>query len=322
MKLRGRLAKFLITVGIALAVLIGAFVVSPWPSALVVRALFERGGKATAAEMQKQVPSNVAGITDEPYGSGDDEILDVWFPAGTQDQRTTVLWVHGGGWIAGDKSDVTPYLKILAARGFTVIGINYSIAPGAKYPTPVRQTNMALTHVLSQAERYHVDPKKIVLAGDSAGSQIAGQVAIAATVPAYARKLGLSPATTQLAGMVLNCGAYDPGKLTTASSGIIGFFVRKVVDSYFDADDLSAASVTKNATTEFPPTWISGGNDDPLTPQGRAFVERLDELGVPVQSLFFPADYRPKLKHEYQFDLKTAAAQQALGETIAFLKGL
>lgn len=322
MKLRGRLAKFLITVVTVFTVLIGAFVVSPWPSALVVRALFERGGKATAAEMQKRVPSNVAGITDESYGSNDDETLDVWFPTGTQDQQTTVLWVHGGGWVAGDKADVTPYLLILAARGFTVIGINYSIAPGAKYPTPVRQTNAALAHVLSQAERYHVDPKKIVLAGDSAGSQIAGQVAIATAVPAYAKRLGLDPATTQLAGMVLNCGAYEPAKLTTASSGIIGFFVRKVVDSYFRADDLSAASVTGNATAAFPPTWISGGNDDPLTPQGRAFAKRLDELGVPVQSLFFPANYRPKLKHEYQFVLKDAAAQQALEGTVAFLKGL
>ena len=122
--------------------------------------------------------------------------------------------------------------------------------------------------------------------------------------------------------MVLNCGPYDPERLTTAKSGVVGFLVRKVVDSYFATDDLQQASVSDHATADFPRTWFSGGNDDPLTPQGKSFAKRLGEFGVDVQTLFFPADHTPKLAHEYQFDLDSAAGKRAVDETLAFLESL
>lgn len=186
--------------------------------------------------MASHVPDGVAGIVDQQFGPSEVERLDVWFPEGTAKALPTVVWVHGGGWVSGDKSDVAPYLKILAGHGFTVIGVNYALAPGTKYPAPVRQANAALAYVLDNAARLHVDPGTIVLAGDSAGAQIAGQLEIATTTPGYAKALGLVPAVGTLAGMILNCGPYDPAELTAHSSGILGFFVKKVEQSYFGAD--------------------------------------------------------------------------------------
>src|SRR5690606_17409491 len=106
----------------------------------------------------------------------------------------TVVWVHGGGWVAGDKSEVANYLRILAGHGYTVVGVNYPIAPRATYPTPTRRVNDALRHLVSHARRLHVDPTRIVLAGDSAGAHIAAQVAAITTVAGYAELVGIEPA--------------------------------------------------------------------------------------------------------------------------------
>jgi acetyl esterase len=70
--------------------------------------------------------------------------------------------------------------------------------------------------------------------------------------------------------------------------------------------------VTHYVTGAFPTAFISSGNGDPLAPQAVALARRLEELGVKVDSLFFPA-------HEYQFDLDIPAGQQALGRMLAFI---
>ncbi|RLV51396.1 alpha/beta hydrolase, partial [Aeromicrobium phragmitis] len=64
---------------------------------------------------------------------------------------------------------------------------------------------------------------------------------------------------------------------------------------------------------------VTGGNADPLTPQGKAFAERLTAAGVDVTTMFWPDDYTPALQHEFQFDLRLEAAQETLAATRAFL---
>jgi acetyl esterase/lipase len=73
-------------------------------------------------------------------------------------------------------------------------------------------------------------------------------------------------------------------------------------------------------TAEFPPTYISGGNADPLTDlQSKPLADKLTGLGVDVTPLFWPADETPALPHEDQFRLDLDAAQTALTETLAFI---
>ena len=79
--------------------------------------------------------------------------------------------------------------------------------------------------------------------------------------------------------------------------------------------------MVRNVTADFPPMFISVGNDDPLAPHSRLLVETAAKLGVSVDGLFFPDDYKPPLPHEYQFNLDTEAGREALQRTLAFLKG-
>jgi acetyl esterase/lipase len=187
------------------------------------------------------------------------------------------------------------------------------LAPGDVYPTPVRQVNAAIAYLVRNAQRLHVDPLQLVLAGDSAGAHIAAQVANIVAVPSYAKAMAIVPSIrrSQLRGVILYCGAYDLKQARL--DGPFGSFLKTVLWSYsgeknFTNDPrFATASVINYVTADFPPAFISAGNRDPLLPQSRVFAEVLAGRGVLVERLFFPYHYKPELPHEYQFDLDTDA---------------
>lgn len=100
------------------------------------------------------------------------------------------MWVHGGGFISSSPATVGDYAILLAHAGYTVASLDYSLAPGSRYPVPVRQGNAALRYLRANAGRFGGDPARIVLGGDSAGAQIASQLAAVQTDPALARSVG------------------------------------------------------------------------------------------------------------------------------------
>ena len=329
-----RWRKTKITLGIVLAIVLVVVVVgalTPWPSAMVIRAVFTQGGDATAAEMDKHVPDTALTETlDLSYGDdGADTTMDVFTPASATDPLPTIVWIHGGAWISGTKQNVDPYMRILAAEGYTTIAVNYTIGPEGTYPTAVHQLNDALAYIDANADDLNVDASQIVLAGDSAGGQLASQMATIMTNPDYAEILSVEPAleARQVVATILNCGVYDLAALA-ALQGIEGWGLKTAMWAYA-GDKTWAEGATGSTmstigwvTEDFPTTYISGGNGDGLTwLQSIPMAQRLDELGVDVTTLFWPAAHEPELPHEYQFHLDMPDAQTALQETVDFRPG-
>ena len=307
---------------------------TPWPSALAIRAVFEKGGEDTAAEMDKYV-------TDAPLaeqhavpvdGDAADAgiTFDVYSPDDGDEPLPTIIWVHGGAWISGNSSNVDPYLRILAAEGYTTVGLNYTVGPEATYPTAVHQLNDALQTLDARAAEFRIDRDRIVLAGDSAGAQLASQLAALSTNPDYAHLLSIDPAldADQLVGVVLNCGVYDLDAMSELT-GIGAWGFKVALWGYTGDQDWSqrASGATMSTidfvTSDFPATYISGGNGDALTwIQSLPMRDRLVQQGVDVTQLFWPADHVPALPHEYQFHLDYDDAQASLVETVEFLAGV
>ena len=212
-----------------LVVIVAAYHASPWPSALVIRLIFEAGGKAANAALAKHVPPNVMARLNERYDQADpDGFLDIYYPSGiegTSRSLPTIVWVHGGGFVSGSKNHISNYLKILAGKGYTVVGVDYSLAPRQTYPTPLRQVNAALAHLVKHAQALHVDASRIVLAGDSVGAHNSAQIANIITSPEYANAVGIVPAIepSQLAAIILYCGPYDLGAFKV--DGALGWFM-------------------------------------------------------------------------------------------------
>lgn len=302
---------------------------TPRPSALVIRGLFNGGGRIQLRKVLPHIPHElITGHRGLRYlGSAADPSLDLFVPREAGQKLPVVVWVHGGAWISGSKEDVAPYLQILAAYGYAVAGVGYSISPEASYPTAVRELNRALGYLRENAATYGLDPNRIVLAGDSAGAQLAAQLALIITNPEYASRTGVAPAAApeQLRGILLNCGVYDL-KGVSLLKGPWGWGFRTALWAYSGSKDWEATaaaehmSIIDHVDPRFPPAYISGGNGDHLTQsQSLPLADRLEELNVPVTRKFWPPEYKPALGHEYQFQMNRPEAREALAETVAFL---
>ncbi|WP_334179544.1 alpha/beta hydrolase [Pseudoxanthomonas sp.] len=312
---------------LVLAGVIGAVYVTPWPSVLATRYLFDRGAEEAAARLAPRVPDDVGVTRGLVYDAADSHaLLDIYRGRTVDATRPTIVWFHGGGFVSGRRDDIANYLKILAGRGFTVVNVDYTIAPEATYPAPIRQANRALAYLSANRTQLGINADRFVLAGDSAGSQIAAQTAAMLTNPAYARLLEISPGVDagQVAGALLFCGVYDLGQMGEGG-GVAGWFVNAAAWAYSGRRDwrederFRTMSLPPHLTPAFPRTFISAGNADPLEPQSRAMAQALHRQGVSVTEVFYPADYAPPLAHEYQFDLGTAAGRGVLDAAVAWL---
>lgn len=314
------------------ALLLGVIVThDPAPTALVLRARLDGQAKETGRKLQRHMPAGVTVRRDLAYGRKAGQRFDVYRRADATGGDPVVVWLHGGGWLSGDKADWGPYYAQLAQAGFTVVAPNYARAPEHRYPAALRDAVAAVAHVRSAGHALGADPQRIVVAGDSAGAQLAAQVAALTTNPGYARQVGVVapvPATA-LRGTVLDCGVYDfvpYMRGDDGASGILGFAVSQLVWAYAgsnkpDAPVFRELSVLRHLTPAFPPTFVTGGNGDPLTEsQSRPLAERLADLGVDVDALLYPPGHEPRLPHEYQLNLDSEAGQLALERTIAFLR--
>ncbi|QYK40932.1 MAG: alpha/beta hydrolase [Paracoccaceae bacterium] len=305
-----------------------AFVASPWPSALLIRTVFERGAAATHAAQEPFVPQGLTEHRDIAFDPASPAArLDIYLPPGDPPPGgwPVVVWAFGGAWVSGSKEEVANYLRVLAGQGFATAAPAYPLSPRARHPEPARAFLAATDWLAANATGYGIDPARLVLAGDSAGAQVAAQAGLAITDPAYAARLGVAPAVpaAALRGMVLFCGGLGIEGLPR--SGIVGLFVRAVVFAHFgsrslaDIPGLDLFEVAPNLHPGVPPLFLSVGNADPLAPPTYLVATRAADLGIPTDTLFFPPDHQPPLGHEYQFDLGSPAGQLALGRAAAFI---
>lgn len=325
--------KKIITIIIILLILFVAlfasFRLSPWPMALMIRHAFNKEGVSVNEALTKYVPADITSMPDEQYIPRDsDAYLDAYFPAATSGETRlpALIWIHGGGFVSGSKDQVANYCRILAGKGYVSVAVDYSLAPRETYPTPVRQVNAALEYLSRNATRFHIDTTQFIFAGDSGGAHIAAQLANTIVNPSYASLLDIAPAisASQLSALLLYCGPYDTRHIKT--DGEFGVFLKTVLWSYSGEKDFAgskafiSASVIDYVDKNFPPSFISVGNADPLLSHSHALAAKLSSSGSLVDSLFFSPQYAPPLPHEYQFNLDTEAGHLALDSSMAFLK--
>lgn len=149
------------------------------------------------------LPDGVSKLADQVYAQYGARCLklDAYLPAG--EGLPVVLLVHGGGWKAGFRSEFVPMALRLAQRGYAAVTVSYRLSGEARYPAAVRDVQQAVRWVRAHARELHVDPRRIALAGGSAGGQIASLAGVTATDDAQVQAIinidGLSDFTTELA---------------------------------------------------------------------------------------------------------------------------
>jgi arylformamidase len=127
---------------------------------------------------------------DIPYTKNADKLqtLDVYAPANAKG-LPVVFWIHGGGWQAGDKSEVYDKPKVLNGKGFILVSTNYRLLPNVDMGTLTRDVAKAIRWVHDHIAEHGGDPKRMLIMGHSAGAQLA---ALLCTDERYLKEEGLS----------------------------------------------------------------------------------------------------------------------------------
>src|SRR5437899_2596959 len=125
-----------------------------------------------------------------PYAEKADErqVLDVYSPQNAKD-LPVVFWIHGGGWQAGDKTDVQIKPQAFMDKGFVFVSVNYRLLPSVDMATIVGDVARAVRWVHDHIAEYGGDPKRLLIMGHSAGAQLA---ALICTDERYVKAEGLS----------------------------------------------------------------------------------------------------------------------------------
>ncbi|MCC6142497.1 MAG: alpha/beta hydrolase [Candidatus Hydrogenedentes bacterium] len=229
------------------------------------------------------IPEGVVEEKDIEYGRVGDRALqlDLYYPKGLTEPATTLLFIHGGGWSSGDRSDYKYYTVRFAQKGYVVATAGYRMKGEAPFPAAVQDIKCAVRWLHANADKYHIDPDRIVPIGGSAGGHLAMMAGYADDVPTLAPQCGLDGVSSKVAAVV---DLYGPSDLTVPDArdnATVTTFIKK---SYADAPDLYAlASPLKHLDKNDPPTLIVQGTIDNIVPpaQSDLLAERLQELGIP-----------------------------------------
>lgn len=139
-------------------------------------------GLGVAAVMRAQVPQLMNPVTiqtDVSYSNMNHarQKLDLYLPAGNG-PFPVIVWVHGGGWMSGDKAGCLPYRKGFTDKGYAVVSINYRLSSDALFPAQIVDCKTAIRWLRRNALQYKLDPERIAIWGGSAGGHLASLVGV------------------------------------------------------------------------------------------------------------------------------------------------
>ena len=104
--------------------------------------------------------------------SGQQQKLDLYLPVDTA-PHPTLIYIHGGGWIEGNKESAVLELLPFMEKGWAVVNVEYRLASAAPAPAAVEDCRCSLRWVVDHGSEYHFDLNKIVVMGHSAGGHLA-----------------------------------------------------------------------------------------------------------------------------------------------------
>jgi acetyl esterase/lipase len=222
------------------------------------------------------------------YGPEPFQLLDVQLPDADlfPGRRPVLVFVHGGGWVSGDRSEVPDVVAAQVARGYALVTIDYRLATigsdgatVASFPGAIWDVKRAIRFVKSNAATWGIDPRRVIVAGVSAGGYLASFVGATRgqfeppdlTVTSNRRKDSSVRAVVDFVGptdLATFQQANDPfGAIFTAA--FLGCAPRSEAnDSTCPDDQLQNASVATWVDRTDPPIYLAYGEQDGLVVPG------------------------------------------------------
>ena len=230
--------------------------------------------------------------------------LDVYRPTGQPGPWPVVLYVHGGAFRILSKDTHWMMALGFARRGYLVLNINYRLAPRHPYPAAIEDACEALVWAMKHAAEYGGDPTRLVLAGESAGANLATALAVTTS---YRRPEGFARAVWEAEvrprAVVAACGILQvsdarrfarrkrlPGwlydRLVEPSEAYLGGLVDPHPEREL-ADPLLILERGEPPERPLPPFFAPVGTRDPLLDDTRRLKAALDRLGARCDARFY-----------------------------------
>jgi len=266
-------------------------------------------------------PDDIIRFDNISYGvHGVDNLLDIYVPKGTNKPLPTIINIHGGGWVYGNKEIYQYYCMGLAQRGFTVVNINYRVAPETRFPGAVEDINNALKFIEKHGAEYFADKDRLVLVGDSAGGQLVSHFATILTNEAFAKLFDFEAAKVTVKALGLNCGTYDGRSMALRRNDEVFLEYIDCVDKTPDDALLERVDALKYMNGSFPPSYIMSAECDFLLSCAQPMYDYLTELGVPCEIKIYGDKTRPEIGHDFHVDCRLKEAKICNDNECEFFK--
>src|SRR3954466_9888240 len=204
-------------------------------------------------------------------------------------QSPTVVFFHGGGWVAGDLETHDRQARLLAIEtGAVVVSVDYRRPPETRFPAAFEDSYAALRDLISRIAEFGGDDARVGVAGDSAGGNLAAAVAIACRDAGFdlAAQLLVYP-VTDVAGNYAD--TTENARFPSRAENAEGYFLSRAVMEWFAGHYLDDAShgtdwrvspLRANTLAGLAPAIICTAWFDPLRDEGKAYADALQAAGV------------------------------------------
>jgi acetyl esterase/lipase len=106
-------------------------------------------------------------------GGATDLKLDLARPRDGDGPFPVVVCIHGGGWVGGDRGQMSQTIEVLARQGYMAVSPDYRLAPRDHFPAPIEDCKAAVRWLRANAKKYKINPERIGVVGFSAGGHLA-----------------------------------------------------------------------------------------------------------------------------------------------------
>jgi acetyl esterase len=232
-----------------------------------------------------------------------------------------LVYLHGGGWVAGSIETHDPFCRLLAPlAGLSIVSVDYRRPPESPYPAALEDAERAVLWTAGNTKRWGADGDLFALGGDSAGANLAAVLANRLAVDRNAPK----PRALALLYPALDhpSGVHASYAENATGYGLDAATMRWYWDQYargVSPDDPSISPLRAPMLSPLPPTLVATAQFDVLRDEGIAYARKLEEAGVPVTHM-----HSPDMHHDFPVRPGTVArfpqSDRALAQIAAWLR--
>ena len=207
----------------------------------------------------------------------------------TREKSPTVVFFHGGGWVAGDLETHDRQARLLAIEtGAVVVSVDYRRPPETRFPGAFEDGFAAVRDIFERIAEFGGDNARVGVAGDSAGGNLAATVAIACRDAGItlAAQLLVYP-VTDVAGNFAD--AKENARFPSREENAEGYFLSRAVMQWFaghyledkrHGEDWRVSPLRAKSLAGLPPAIVCTAWFDPLRDEGKAYADALAAAGV------------------------------------------